>query len=329
LIKKIFLFVLMLFILLNSGSTTVAKERKATSKNKSKVTNEKIDNSPIIPFDINTEKLPPNFTGTNIVKLYTILLKKAPLKKDEFETTADFEKKAIVAVADTDDVYAFKLDPNMTLRSGLTVHPYNADAQNLQIDIETRPLSKYTFRDYRASMIIKHFAGTSQSHAGSNAFGAKVLVTSLTGKQYGIVLTNQKDFGTSSYDDSSVETTLVSNRTISIIIEIPPNKAKFLKNNIGVLLLCKPRLYKLKEEMTPSTETSRGPAKIKPSKLNNGNGLIFEDGYYAEATFDSPTEISYDRKFINVEILSILTYEINTGAILLKKQVKINKEQDT
>ncbi len=328
-IKKIFLFVLMLFILLNYGSTAVAKERNATSKNKSRTTKEKIDNSPLIPFDINTEKLPSNFTGTDIVKLYTTILKKAPLKKDEFETTADYEKKSMVAIADADDVYALKLDPNMPLRSGLTVHTYNADAQNLQIDIETRPLSKYTFSDYRASMIIKHFAGTSQSHIGSNAFGAKVSVTSLTGKQYGIVLTNQKDFGISRYDDSRVETTLVSNRTISLIIEIPPDKAKILKNNIGVLLLCKPRLYKLKEEITPSTENVRGPAKIKPPKLSNGNGLIFEDGYYAEATFDSPTEISYDRKFINVEILSVWAYEINTGTILLKKQVKINKEQGT
>ncbi|MCX5822279.1 MAG: hypothetical protein NTY86_01915, partial [Deltaproteobacteria bacterium] len=273
-IKKYFLFVLMLFMLLNSGSTAVAKERKATSENKSMATKEKIDNSPLIPFDINTEKLPPNFTGTDIIKLYTILLKKAPLKKDEFETTADYEKKSMVAVADTDDVYAFKLDPHMNLRSGVTVYPYNADAQNLQIDIETSPLSKYTFQDYRSSMIIKHVAGTSKSHMGSNAFGAKVLVTSLTGKQYGIALTNQKDFGTSRYDGSSVETTLMSNRTISLIIEIPPDKAKILKNKIGVLLLCKTRLYKLKEDTTPSTENSRGPAKRKPPKLSNGNGLI-------------------------------------------------------
>lgn len=106
-------------------------------------------------------------------------------------------------------------------------------------------------------MIIKHIAGTSQTHIGSNAFGAKVSVTSLTGKQYGIVLTNQRDFGTSRYDDNSIKTPLVSARSLSLIIEIPPAKAKTMKNNIGVLLLCKPLLYELEEEMTPAMATKK------------------------------------------------------------------------
>lgn len=322
--KKFILFIFIFFIILNFENTVFAKGKGATNKNKSGATKEKMDNSPLIPFNINTEKLSPNFAGTDIVKLYAILLKKAPLKKDEFETTDKYEKKIMDAI--TNDIYAFKLNPDKGFVEGIRIYPYNADLQNLQIDIETRPLSEYTFRDYRASMIIKHFPGTSKSHMGSNAFGAKVLVTSHTGKQYGIVLTNQKDFGSSGYDDDSIKTTLVSDRKISLLIEMTPDKAKTLKSNIGILLLCKPQLYKSTEDMALSNENLKGPAKIKPPKVNRGNDLIFEDGYYAEATFDSPTEIYYDRKFINVEMLSIWVYNVNTGSILLKKQVRIEKE---
>jgi len=309
--KKIVLFAIMLFLTLSYGSVTIAKE-KATSRSKlTESSKEKKDNSPIVSFEIKTEKLPPNFKGTDIVKLFSIFEKKAPLIKEEFETTADYEKKIMAAV--TDDVYAFKLDPTVGGMHGLTIHPYNADTQKLQIDVKTTSLSKYTFEDYRASVIIKDIAGVSGSHVGYNAFGAKVLVKTYFHTQYGIVLVNQKDFGTSSYDDNryNIRTPLESDRTINLEIEVPSDKAKTLKNNIGVLLLCKPRLYKSNAKM----------------KLNPGNDLILKDTYYSGATIDSPTSLLYDRYFINVEVLAIWVYEINTGSIILKKELKNKEEQ--
>lgn len=313
-IKKILLLAIIVFFTLSYGNTTIAKEKKAISKNKSAVSSkEKINNSPVTPFDMQTEKLPPNFKGTDIVKLYTIFAKKAPLEKAEFETTADYEKKIKAAV--TDDVYAFKLKPEIGGIYGLTIQPYDADTQKLQINLETISLS--TIQGYRASMIIKDIARGSRSYIGSNAFGAKVLVTSYRATQYGIVLVNQKDFGPSHYDDNQdkikTEYTrlMESVRTINLEIKMPPEKAKTLKNNVGVLIVCKPALYKSNAKM----------------ELHGVNNLIFEDTYDTRATINNPTSLSYDRKFINVEVLAIWVYKINSGSILLKKQLK-NKEDE-
>lgn len=283
----------MLFILLNSGSTAIAKEKKATSKNKSVASQKYTDNSPHTPFDINTEKLPPNFTGTDIVKLYNTLLVKVPLKKDEFETADDYEKKIMAIVKD--DVYTFKLDPDIWTY-GLKVHPYDAESQDLKIDINTFSLNEYMST---ASIIVKNVAGTVKSNIGSNAFGVKVLVKKYTGKQYGIALTNENDFGTSEFPPGYIGR-YSGHRKMSFTFAIPPDKARTLKNNIRVLLLC----------------------KLRPDR----NELIFKDAYIVEPTIDEPQKLVYDRKYINVEMLSVWVYEVNTGTILLKKQLKTEKE---
>jgi hypothetical protein len=291
------IFVLMLCVL-NCGSNAIAKEKKAGKNNPATTSKGKPDNLPLSPFDKSIEKLPPNFKGSDIVKLFSTLKKKAPLKKAEFETTADYEKKISAAV--TDDVYAFKLASD-AYGQPLKIQPYNADTQKLQIDIETTALSQYLFEGYRASMIIKDINGPSRSYIGSNAFGADVLVDSYSGTLYGIALVNQTDFATNNYNV----------RTINLLLDMPPEKAKSLKNNIGILLLCKPTLYRPNAKMT----------------LCEGNDLVFEDTSYSGATIDNPTSLSYERKFINVEVLSIWVYETNTGSILFKKLLK-NKEDN-
>lgn len=309
----------MLFISINYGNTAHTKETKVPSKNKTRTTQKKTGNLPLTPVDINTEKLPPNYKGTDIVKLFSVLSKKAPIKKDEFETTANYDKKIMTAfTAVADNVYAFKLDYNLYF----SIHDYNADTQKLQIDIKTNPLSKYDFVDHRASIIIKHLYKGTESHIGTNAFGAKVVVENYYGTEYGIALVNQDDFGKCSYSDNHANTRIDSYRKINLEMELSPAKAKIIKNNIGLLLLCKPQVYKLEEEVTPPTENINGPVKAKPPRRNTGNSLIFGDYDHTEATFDSPTEHSYYRNFINVNVLSIWVYEINTGTILLKRQVK-------
>jgi hypothetical protein len=80
--KKYLLFALMLFVV-GHGTAVASKERKTTSKNSAIASNrEKADNRLSLPFDINVEKLPPNFKGTDIVKLFSLLSKKAPLQKE-------------------------------------------------------------------------------------------------------------------------------------------------------------------------------------------------------------------------------------------------------
>lgn len=302
----VIVFMIGLFFCISSAG--IAKEKKAVSKGSSKKT---LETATVEPFDIKTEKLPPNYKGTDIAKLYAILAKKAPLKKEEFETTAEYEKK--IAEAVPGDIYAFKIDAGSILH-GLSVSPYDADTQKFQISLETEWLSKFTFKDYRASFIVKTIDKGSHSYVGSNAFGATREVTSFSATQYGLALVNQQDFGSSRHDDNkyNIKTPLTSIREVSITIQIPPDKAKTLKYNIGVLLLCKPALYK---------------PDIEELFKNEGNDLIFESYDSSQATIDSPTSHLYERKYINVEILAIWIYDIRTGEVISKTQLK-DKEKE-
>lgn len=308
--KKLSIVLLVLIIIsVALDNSAVAKEKKASTKQKKKA--EVVDTSPPVPFDINAEKLPPNYKGTDITRLYSLFAKKAPLKKEEFETTAEYEKK--IADSVSDDIYAFKIDKGLGLR-GLRITSYDADSQNFQITLETEWLSKHTVKDYRASLIVKTIGKGSRSYIGSNAFGATREVTDFSATQYGLALVNQQNFGSSSYDDNkyNIKTALTSIRKVNLVIQIPPDKARTLKDNIGVLLLCKPALYK---------------PNIEELFKNKGNDLIFESYDSSQATIDSPTSHLYERKYINVEILAIWIYDIRTGEVLSKTLLKKEEKE--
>ncbi|MEI6152713.1 MAG: hypothetical protein WCQ90_01335 [Deltaproteobacteria bacterium] len=310
------LSLVLLLVLLFSISiycTAISKEKKTSTKQKKKT--EAVDASPLIPFDIDAEKLPPHYKGTDIVRLYSLFAKKTPLKKEEFETTVEYEKK--IAEAVSSDIYAFRIEEGSGLPvHGLRVGPYDADTQSFRISLETEWLSKFTFMDYRASIIVKTLKMRSRSYLGSNAFGAMREVTRFSAIQYGLALVNQEDFGSSSYDDNkyNIKTPLTSIRNVNITIQSPPDKARTLKDNIGVLLLCKPVLYK---------------PNIEEVHKNKGNDLIFESFDSSQATIDDPTSHLYERKYINVEILAIWIYNIRTGEVILKKQLKDEDDTET
>ncbi|MDO9592360.1 MAG: hypothetical protein Q7I98_04095, partial [Erysipelotrichaceae bacterium] len=266
-------------------------------------------------------KLLPNYEGNDIVELQSIFTKKAPSTKDEFETTAEYEKK--IASIVTYDIYAFKLDPYSSYSSGLTVHSYDADTKKIKIAIKTKPLSRYDFEDCRSSMIIKNIDhGITSSYVGTNAFGAKVLVKTVRKTEYGIALTNQNEFGISDYDghgeiykktgltDSFLP--LKGERRLDYEFSMEPNEAKTMKDNIGILILCKPILYKLKSDHWDHRK-DRG----------EGYYFAFEKLDGSSATLDRPVDLIYDKKFINVEALAIWIYNIKSGEILLKNNLEI------
>jgi hypothetical protein len=263
----------------------------------------------VIPFDVNAEKLPPNYGGADIAKLFSIYARKAPLKKGEFETTHEYEEK--VASAVTNSVYAFRLgnDNDMFSPDASTIHPYDADTQRLQIDLSTTHLNEYHVGDDRAAFIIKTVSQDSGAYVGSNVFGASRLVKSYSVSQYGIALVNQSEFGFSRYSDTDNDSPLSSERRLHIQIVVPPERARKLKNNIGILILCKPTLYK--SDIT--------------KEFKNGNDLIFEDFSYEGATIYSPISVIYYKSFINVDVLAIWVYEITTGNVLYKYDINAQR----
>ncbi|MCC6502247.1 MAG: hypothetical protein IT362_03805 [Deltaproteobacteria bacterium] len=290
--KKCNINVLVFVICFILGFGIVASAKEVANKNKKEFHNKKsIENSAIDPFDINAEKLPPKYKGNDIVKLYSNFVKRAPLEKNEFETTEEYEKK--IASVTLDAIYAMKFDMDTSRRS--EIYPYDADTNKFKIQLTTETLSFSSFEDRRGSFVVKEMNKRSESYVASNAFGASRLVKGYVATQYGVALVNEDDFGS---DDHGT-------RTVNVEIDVSIDKAKQLKDNIGILLLCKPSLYK-----------SNAERKYK------GNDLIFEKSDYFGGTMNVPISHYYDQKYINVEVLAIWIYDFRTGMIFLKKQLK-------
>ena len=302
---------LIIFVTLFSGvgNNAIAQDRKIASKQTRKV--EAYANLPPIPFDISQDRLPPGYNGADIAALYSYLIKKAPLKKDEFETKEEYENKVLGAVPN--DIYAFNIKESTSSLSGLNIKPYDSDKKQYQVVLKTEYLSEYTHKDYRASFILKTVNKRARSYIGSNAFGATREVSDYSATQYGIALTNEQNFGVNHYSPSSygLKSVLDSIRILNINIEVPIDRARSLKNNIGVLLLCKPSLYK----------------SDKANDLGKGNQLIFETYNSSRATIDSPTSHFYERMYINVEVLAIWVYDIRTGEVLSKNPIKSDEQK--
>lgn len=161
------------------SSASISKEKTSHSLNLNK-------------FDITIEILPANYKGTDISVLYSSLLKKIPINKNEFESTNDYENK--VAELMPDNTFAFKLIPSY-YEGGLNISPYNADSEKFLITIKTEALSHNTFSDYRPSLIVQTMNKNSSALIGSNAYGATRNMTRYEATQYGLAFTNAAKFG--------------------------------------------------------------------------------------------------------------------------------------
>jgi hypothetical protein len=279
--------VILAILTISFNSSVEAKEKRPLA-----VSEKTVESSFVVPFDINAEKLPSNYRGTDIAKLYSFLAKKAPLRKKEFETTADYEKKIKSVLSD--NVYAFMLDfsSRVGTRFGVSGYlDYNADAQKLKIIIKPDYMYMNNYpREVspRTTVIVKEIDKRTRSYIGSNVFGVNRLVKGYSSTQYLVALVNSE---------------MVSS-DLNCEVDILPDKAKNLINNIGVLLLCKMSLHE------------------KPSLVVTGNDLIFEDSYSVEATISFPASHFFDRKYINVEALAMWVYNLRTGEIIFKKELR-------
>jgi hypothetical protein len=258
-------------------------------------------------FDVNAERLAQNYKGHDIAGIYNSIKNKIKLEKSEFETTSDYDDKISSIVID--DIYAFRLaDTTKVINghySGVQSITYDADNKKMKVVIKTDRDGQWSYKNGRASIIIKEIKGKSESYVGANAFGVKTIVERRSGTQYLIALTNQKKFGVSQFDSVVLE----PDRKLAIDIDVPIEKARGLKDNIGVIVLCRPSLFKYEKPL-----------------FYKGNDLIFENTYFNGATISSPTTVSFERKFINMEAVAVWVYELNTGIILQKKQLIPNED---
>lgn len=257
------------------------------------IKNTKISAETISPFDKSQARLPPNYKGTDIISIFNHIKNKVPLEKSEFETTNEFLEKAKNLTSP--EVYAIKIEKiGWGLGGGMEIKPYDADLQKYQI------LIKPNFHIYaRPGIITKEIENSRKNYAATNGFGTQIQITNYLITQYGIVINNPKYFGENPKNPWN-------DRYISLEIPAQVEIARLLKNNIGVLIICKPEFFQ------------EDPRSLRGKKTN---GLIIEDMYAKKATHESPAEIFIDKYLISAEAQEIWAYNIQTGEILQKKLI--------
>lgn len=281
-----------------------AKEKKTAKKTSQKMNQPTYDTK---PFDLSVSKLPPNYMGHNIAKLYFELEKKFP-PKDEFERQESYINR-IQSFKPT-DLYAFAIE---TYPSN---SHYNAEKQTLGVSFN---IGKYFGND--SSRWGKELANvrtishkvSEEKYIGSNAYGAKAVVKKREHWDFGIAFSNvqlvsdkylklERNYMKHEVQEGSVYVIrggeFYEITGYKIDINISPDEAKNLKENLGVLLICIP-------------------------KASKNNELFYKRKDYSRATIDWLYETTTIEHVIFVKVLEMWVYDIKNGQIYAKQKMAI------
>lgn len=291
----------LIVITIVAGGVSFGAEKKRsvkqqTIKAKSLPTKEEKVNYSTKPFDIKATALPFGYTGHDIIALYNRLSKAFP-PKGEYESTEEYHRR--LRGEYPNETFAFLIENVSTAISA----SYDPDDQNMLIKINAdgarnhdgfrermskseSPSSHYDLISaYETVIKVRHIRGASEKYMARNKMGAKTVVTKLTGKEYGIGLNNKGLFAMPGYSIT---------RTRNITLKIPPEEARDLKSNLGILLICRVRPW------------------------GDPFAYSFRSVYHSEPTMNSPTELSFSQYFVNVDLLEIWIFNRRTGTVCAK-----------
>lgn len=296
------------------------KAIKQSKKNAKKTVATKKEAVPVYlktPFDPKIDKISVPFYGHDIEQIYRSFgNRKKSAKKDEFETTEQYQKRlaneAAAPLFDTvtpDGTFVFTVAPETK---------YDADSQTLTISIRPEAVWQQGSSIDKSRLAIKiKDESNSKATVGQNAYGAKVEMTERYGKDYSIAVHNFDSFETTiTYSKweleqkkrdeemaekypslrGSISSHISGTKTIEHKITIPPAEAKNLKEVLSLLVLGK----------SVSPNTSYG-------------------AYLSKATYDSPTESFQQFYYVDLELQEFWVYNKSTGRIIGKIFQKDNK----
>ena len=173
------------------------------------------------PFDLSLEQLPPNYIGQDIEQITEKLKKAEYAKKDEFETTEEYNKKIGAAIsAITDNAcYAFREDsPNIS---------YNADTQELKIKLYFPLIEEILSKDKKRRFWMgKMELEEQREYLATNAFGATTTVS---------------DWHVTKWFISMLSETDARIDLKEFLFKMSPEEARVAKTTIEVLLICNPK----------------------------------------------------------------------------------------
>lgn len=158
--------------------------------------------------------LPEGYKNDDIVVLYNDLKQKYP-PKDEFETQAAYEKRMRVEYEGKTKYFFVKEILEGGVAKGAPGYNYlKYDAENQIITL------KRVLKLFDGKVKIKRTKYSREEYEAVNGFGAKAIVTSHSGIDYGILVENQSD--------------LIK----EIDVSLSPSDARALKENLGLLFVC-------------------------------------------------------------------------------------------
>jgi hypothetical protein len=214
---KFLLFIsLILFLLINSP---FAKELQNNKRIKSKTNS--YDNK---SFNLSSEKLPENYLGHDIKRVFATLSKRLTTK-GEFETTEEYQTRIKKELGETiyglltiDNIYAFK--PMVGVDTN-----YDADKQILRATVKPEPIfNPENLRDERLTFTIRIDHQNKGVYVGQNPFGAKKEIVKLDLSTYSILPININEFS-------------LDCRGLNFRLNMNSNKAKKSKDHVQVLYI--------------------------------------------------------------------------------------------
>ena len=272
------------------------------------------------PFDMSTEKISVPFSGHDIEQLYNAFDKgKKSEKKDEFETTEQFQKRLSTQRPEPlwgsvrpNSIFAFVINPRSE---------YDADNQTLTILIETSDVWQSSQIDKdRIALKFKDVTSTfGKKYIGQNAFGAKIEIEKCNLKSFELAIHNQHNFETEKVFSESEKKSqkemaefyekhnLIGARpspsggktVIVIKLTMTPSEAKVAKEMIAALCLARPTIPNI--------------------------------SYYAimyEATLEYPSDLLNQKYYVDVDLLEIWIFNRQTGEIIAKSKGTKPKKPD-
>lgn len=221
------------------------------------------------PVDPEAKALPPHYRGHGFRRIYDAAVVVAP--KGEFETTAEYEARSKSGTNTA--LVAFVLQP--------PVSKYNADDGVLEVTVETATFNVGDNRERETGYKVEERQTSERQYVGSNAFGAKMLVTSKT------------------YETAAILPKIGPlSSGVTFSLKTPRADAPRLKANVRVVAI--------------GTVNQQQPPPIKAGARHNGS-------YYSEATIDDAFELSEKYFLLRMQLSDMWLFDARSGALLAKQ----------
>jgi hypothetical protein len=241
-------------------------------------------------LNVDATNVGPNFHGHDIVAIYNAINRSPFLKeKGEFETSSEFETRRAKAVIDH-PIYA-NIRFSGYLGFIVTEDPvygglgfeYDADTQTFSATLGTGGLKSFERLTSGASLktvVVRRLKRNHRTYIGSNTFGAKIIVHEIDTDEYGVAF----------YGADSLFRDYPSSLPAAVLsVTIPAEQARALKAYAKLMLVC----------------------HLSKPWLQNGTR-------HYDATLDSPYEIEFTEKYLQVVPDQLWLFDGRTGAVISK-----------